>query len=151
MKSRPISSLVTLLTLILACCNPAGEETLFDNLPDEGWAYTAPVSFSPSPASGQLFVAVCHDASFPYSNLWLEVTTSTPGHRTVTDTVNMTLCDPYGRWLGKGFGGYYQMELPVNPSVTVDSATTLTVRHIMRCDTIQGITRIGIRITPPGS
>ncbi len=147
MKSPLISSLIP-VTLLLACCDPAGEETLFADLPPTGWPYTAPVTFHPGPASGQLSVAVCHDASFPYSNLWLEVATATPGHATVTDTVNLTLCDTYGRWLGKGFGGNYQIELPVNPSITVDTATVMTVRHIMRVDTIHGITRLGIHLKP---
>ncbi|MDE6581402.1 MAG: gliding motility lipoprotein GldH [Duncaniella sp.] len=139
-----LSLLLTAITIILAGCDTSGEDTLFTNLPDNGWAYTDALSFSPRPGKGELSIAVRHDASYPYSNLWLEVAVVSGGKNISTDTVNLTLCDPYGHWLGKGFGGSYQIEVPVAPSVTIDSLTTLRVRHIMRCDTIRGIDQVGI-------
>ncbi|MDE6485631.1 MAG: gliding motility lipoprotein GldH [Duncaniella sp.] len=141
---RLLSLLLTATTIILAGCDTSGEDTLFTNLPDEGWAYTDALSFSPRPGKGALNIAVRHDASYPYSNLWLEVAVVSADKNISTDTVNLPLCDPYGRWLGKGFGGSYQIEAEVTPSVTIDTLTTLRVRHIMRCDTIRGIDQVGI-------
>ena len=79
-----------------------------------------------------------------YSNLWLEIAVTSGGKDISADTVNLTLCDPYGRWLGKGFGGSYQIEMPVARDIAIDSLTTLRVRHIMRSDTIIGIDQVGI-------
>ncbi|MDE5786077.1 MAG: gliding motility lipoprotein GldH [Duncaniella sp.] len=139
-----LSLLLGALTIILAGCDTSGEDTLFTNLPDEGWAYTDTLSFTPRPGRGALSIAVRHDASYPYSNLWLEVAVARQGKNVSADTVNLTLCDPYGRWLGQGFGGSYQIEIPVAQYVALDSLTTLRVRHIMRCDTIRGIDQVGI-------
>lgn len=139
-----LSLLLTTITIILAGCDTSGEDTLYTNLPDDGWAYTDTITFTPRPGSGPLSLALRHDASYPYSNLWLEVAVTHQGKRISADTVNLTLCDSYGHWLGKGFGGSYQIEVPVSPLVTVDSLTTLRVRHIMRCDTIRGIDQVGI-------
>lgn len=139
-----LSLLLATITIILAGCDTSGEDTLFTNLPDEGWAYTDTLEFSPRPGRGAMSLAVRHDASYPYSNLWLEVAVTRPGLTIAPDTVNITLCDPYGRWLGQGFGGSYQIEIPVAHDVNIDSLTTLRVRHIMRCDTIHGIDQVGI-------
>ncbi|MBD5253578.1 MAG: gliding motility lipoprotein GldH [Barnesiella sp.] len=143
MKSRFYLLAATLIS-ILAGCDTSGEDTLYSNLPDEGWAYTDTLVFTPRPGAGPLSVAVRHDASYPYSNLWLEIAVTSGGKDISADTVNLTLCDPYGRWLGKGFGGSYQIEMPVARDIAIDSLTTLRVRHIMRCDTIIGIDQVGI-------
>ena len=145
MKAAPMIFFSLLLLVIITSCG-GGEKSIFHNLPTQGWAYTSPVTFSPVEGDGELFLAVRHDASYPYSNLWLEVSAPLHGGAQMVDTVNLTLCDNYGRWLGKGFGGSYQMEVPVAKSVKLDSGTTVTMRHIMRLDTLHGIDQIGLRL-----
>ncbi|MDE6555401.1 MAG: gliding motility lipoprotein GldH, partial [Duncaniella sp.] len=84
--------------------------------------------------------------AYPYSNLWLEVTYHVDDRHIVRDTVNVTLADIYGRWLGKGFGASYQTEIPLSNRAAIDLTIPVGVRHIMRVDTLRGITEVGIEV-----
>ena len=55
------------------------------------------------------------------------------------------LADVYGRWHGQGFGASYQFSRPFNTGVTLVRGDSVTVRHIMRVDTLRGIEQIGIK------
>lgn len=139
--------LVTIIMLVLGSCT-GGEDSIFHNIPEQGWAYRDTLSFAPMQGQGTLLLAVRHDAAYPYSNLWLEVSARDPRKGVILrDTVNLRLSDRFGRWLGKGFGGSYQLEVPVSGSVSLDSASVVNVRHIMRLDTVRGLDQVGIRLS----
>lgn len=70
------------------------------------------------------------------------------GSRMAKDTIEMQLSDSYGRWKGKGFGSSYQMALPIAKLYKLDDSTHISVRHIMRIDTLQGIRQVGLTINP---
>ena len=100
-----------------------------------------------SVALRSLGIALRHDNDYPYRNLWLEVTYGTPPamHR---DTVSIELADIYGRWHGNGLGPSYQMAATVDPAVTLSDSSRISIRHIMRVDTLRGIRQIGISVGP---
>ena len=86
-----------------------------------------------------------HSNDYPYSNLWLEVTYHGE-ESSYRDTLNVSLADVYGRWLGSGFGANYQHEVVLNPRADIDLTRPVTVRHIMRVDTLRGLDRIGVSV-----
>lgn len=118
----------------------------------KGWAYADTLRFGverpDSMTHGRLDVALTHTSEYPFSNLWLEVA-HTEGSSRVCDTLNIPLCDPYGRWLGQGFGTSYQVTATVDPDACPPNGSVITVRHIMRLDTLRGIDRIGVQIQNP--
>lgn len=130
--------------LMLSSCL-GGEESIYHDIPPQGWSYAHTLTFDLKPGDGELLVGIRHDTTYPYSNLWLEISDNA-GSR--PDTVEITLCDNFGRWLGNGFGGSYQLETPVKKNCHVDSATIFKVRHIMRIDTIHGIDQLGLHLNP---
>ncbi len=142
---------VILVTLALGACAPGNECSTFVDLAAGGWAYGDSVVFTPamadSVADGHLKIAVCHDNSYPWSNLWLEV--SYPGPQgTYRDTVEMTLADPFGHWQGKAIGSTYQMQATLPARLRLHADTRVEVRHIMRLDTLRGLTKVGVTFTP---
>lgn len=121
----------------------------FATLPDEGWRYGDSVTFVTPEAEGELLVAVRHSIKYPYRNIWLEVSRKGPDSvaaKVVRDTVELELADPFGLWKGTGIGPTRQMETVVSPSVRVDSGSTISIRHIMRLDTLPSIEQTGIFI-----
>ena len=154
MKTLSLLKTVLLMSVIIAvsaCSRDGYQYTGYHNIGPHGWAYGSPLEFdvsqAPSPLVGNIIVSVTNDNSYPYRNLWLEVTyDSTDGAR-CCDTVNIAMCDLYGNWYGNGLPGHYQLSdtITVSP-VTVADSSLIRVRHIMRVDTIRGISQVGLSI-----
>ena len=64
------------------------------------------------------------------------------------DTVDVRLADTFGRWYGTGIGVSYQRIDTIYPSISIPVGAPVTVRHIMRVDTVTGIEQIGLILTP---
>lgn len=145
--SRALAALTVVLTALTACSPGSGEYSNFANLPEGGWAFDAPLSFVTdtvdSVSTGRIIVALRHNNSYDYSNLWLKICYNN-NRRRVVDTVNITLADLYGRWEGKGFGASYQKAVTVARGVRMMRGDTITVSHIMRVDTLRGVEQLGV-------
>ncbi len=134
--------------MLQSCGISPDDYSEFRHLPESGWHYEDSLRFTPhvadSTAVGRLIVAVRHNNAYPFSNLWLEVTRHDRSGKLHRDTVNMQLCDRYGRWHGRGFGAEYQYSdtLPGLTRVITDS--TIIVRHVMRVDNLTDIEQIGV-------
>ena len=96
---------------------------------------------------GAIAVAVRHTNGYEYSNLWLELTYSSPD-TTVTDTFNVVLADDFGHWRGKGVGVGYQVVDTLLRDITIDATSPIHMRHVMRTDTLADIQQIGIIFSP---
>ena len=135
---------------LCACAPKHADYSRVEQLGDNMWLYERPVSFaaeaSDSVTNGSLTVAVRHNDTYPFRNLWLEISRRDTQGKRYTDTVNMQLADVYGHWLGKGIGGRYQSEITVAENFNFSDSANVTVRHIMRVDTLAGITDIGVTI-----
>lgn len=151
--------LPSVIAIIVAClataCGGKRDYSCWADLPPGGWVYGDTVSLLPvdttlhdndSLVDGTLKVALRHSNGYRYSNIWLEMTYSTDGHRLVRDTLDIRLADVYGRWLGSGFGASYQRGVTVSPSAMIDLTRPVKLRHIMRVDTLREVEQVGIEI-----
>lgn len=131
----------------VGCSEPSrAPQSGFSHLPDYGWAYGDTVVIRLDASADAPALAVRHTDEYPYRNLWLEISQELDSATTLRDTVNIELCNAYGRWHGNGFGGSYQIAFPLPRAV---SAQEVNIRHIMRVDTLRGLTDVGI--VPLGS
>lgn len=160
MKSRNVLALMVILVTIALCACTGGRHSDFASLePAKGWAYTDTLIFTTMDTTRQdldkyekrphpmtAYVAIRHNDSYPYANLWLEATYTDSKGQPRIDTLNMRLADEFGRWQGKGFGTSYQIEVSLGSRVRADSMSTVRIRHIMRVDTLRGIDRVGINL-----
>ncbi len=140
--------LTGLLALFQSCGVSGNDYSEFQRLPEAGWLYNDSIRFVPetadSTAVGTLMVAVRHNNSYPYRNLWLEVTRHDASGKLRVDTVNMQLCDRYGRWHGRGFGAEYQYADTLPGLTRVIKDSSIVVRHVMRVDNLADIEQIGV-------
>lgn len=147
--------LLTAIAILWSCGN-SNEHASYAPTPEQGWLYGDTIFFDDIAAdtsatvqvAGNLQVALRHLNTYPYRNLWLEVAYVSADNKVHTDTVEVELCDVYGRWFGKGVGSLYQASKIVNPEVTLKTGSRVGVRHIMRVDTLRGIERVGVHFIP---
>ncbi|MCM1449746.1 MAG: gliding motility lipoprotein GldH [Clostridiales bacterium] len=144
--------LSSLLAIAMLSCDYKGEFSGYAEIADDGWPYGERLAYtidlgSDSVAMADVELTLTHDNSYEYSNLWIEVSYDTPSGELV-DTVNVPMCDVYGNWYGKGLPGYYQLVYKLTPhQVQLVDSGRIVVRHIMRVDTLGGITQVGVRGT----
>jgi len=138
-----------MLTAALGGCSPSDTPcSRYTAVPRDGWRYGDTITFVPehpgdSVKTADMVLSLRHTPDYPYSNVWLEVTVAEPPRR---DTVNVPLCDKYGHWYGNGIGVSYQLSHTVARGVSHVTGTPVTVRHIMRADTLTGIEQLGIAL-----
>ncbi len=146
------TALIAAMSIIASCSDKHEAVASFDSLPQKGWAYGDTLTLRPdgldSVRPRNLSIAVRHSNSYPYRNLWIEVTTRTANLQR-RDTINIELADIYGRWHGNGFGPSYQYETRLKGLMPIGDTTIVAIRHIMRIDTLKGIEQVGITVTTP--
>lgn len=151
-----LNILLCCLMLLLAAvsCGSGGGASdrfsRFEALPENGWAYGDSVTFSTSGLDsvgyGKISVALRHNDRFLYQNLWLEVSYNDVNGCRVCDSVNIVLADSHGRWVGKGIGSDYQCEVELPRQAFIPDSALISVRHIMRVDTLRGVDYIGVTV-----
>jgi len=117
----------------------------------EKWLTTQPCDFNVGVAdihkSYNFFVDIRNTSDYKYSNLFLFLHTYYPGGITSIDTLECTLAQPDGKWLGTGFGRIKYLSIPLKQAVRFPRAGTykFKIYQAMRGD-IKGIVDVGFRI-----
>ncbi|MFH0761397.1 MAG: gliding motility lipoprotein GldH [Bacteroidota bacterium] len=99
-----------------------------------------------------IFLQVRNDGRYETSNLWLFITTYSPTGATLRDTLECKLADEEGRWLGRGSGGRFSLEIPFRYQVRFPEKGTylFEIEHGMRTKKLSYITDLGLRIEKAG-
>lgn len=141
--------IICLSVLLLFACGKSDKtaNAAFCDISGQRWAYGDTIRFDLPPdsvcESGRLAIAIRHSASYPYANLWLEVTG--PANDSVyVDTINIVLADKYGKRLGRGMGVSFLKIDTLPRAYFLADSTRILVRHIMRVDTLTDIEQLGI-------
>lgn len=140
------------LTVIFACNNNSGFGE-YKTIPRSTWHRDSMVVFqipvTDTLKNHDLYVDVRNDIEYKYSNLWLFIDIIQPGDTTaVTDTLEVTLADPSGKWLGHGFGGVKTSEILFRENVffPVSGNYEIQIKQGMRGQQLEGITEVGFRV-----
>ncbi|MFS4455256.1 gliding motility lipoprotein GldH [Maribacter sp. 2304DJ31-5] len=103
-----------------------------------------------------VFINLRNDANFPYSNLFIIASLTSPKGEVVRDTLEYTMALPDGTWLGKGNGSVKENKLWYKENIVFSSfgVYTIELSHAMRKNGnvhgvvgLEGITDVGIEIT----
>ncbi len=137
-----------MLPALAACVDSRNAYSEYHQLDSAGWRYDDAAIFTPEHADslceGPVVVALRHDSTYPYTDVWLEVSSEATGR---CDTLDIPVVDEYGNWLGSGIGASFQLSDTVG-KLLHPSGTPITVRHIMRTDTLRGINQVGLFFEP---
>jgi gliding motility-associated lipoprotein GldH len=97
-----------------------------------------------------LYLNVRNEGRYGYSNLWLFVKIVPPKGKVLNDTIELSLANPEGKWLGSGLGDIYDMKYPYKQTTIFPSAGyyRFEVRQGMRTEDgiLRGIRDFGITL-----
>lgn len=109
-----------LLTGFVAC-NPNRIYKEYEGIPGMVWESGNKLKFEAeiedTISTYKLIVAVRHTTYFSYSNLIINLTTTTPAGRQNEKKYELQLKDENGDWKALGAGDYWDIEIPVNKSI----------------------------------
>ena len=159
MNKLPIYAL--LLTAAASCgitgSRGNGDDNYFSSFhtfPNQQWDYARPLEFTVDTlrdsiaSGGALLLSLRHTSGYEYRNLWLELSYPINDSTLRRDTINIELADAEGHWHGHGTGPSRQLVDTLSQSFSIHQGETLTLRHIMRMDTLTNIEQIGIVFLP---
>lgn len=106
------------------------------------------VSIDDTLSTNSVYVTLRNASSYPFSNIYLFVTTVAPSGAYVRDTMECALADDTGRWIGKGFAKYWDSRFAMRKNVKFPEKGTysFTIQQGMRLEELPGIHDVGIRI-----
>lgn len=98
-------------------------------------------------SSHNLYINIRNASKYQFNNLFLFVTTRSP-KGLIKDTVELTLADAKGRWLGNGLGDVWDHQIPYKTNVRFPFRGTYTfeLEQAMRNTKLPNIMDAGIRI-----
>jgi len=99
--------------------------------------------------SCNVLLNIRHKGNYPYNNLYLFVSVSSPSHQVVRDTIQVFLSDESGKWYGsKGLGDLYLLRKMYKKNIRFGEKGIYSfyVEQAMRMRSLPGITDVGVRI-----
>lgn len=144
--------LASVLVVLYTACDSQRVFEKNTELPDYVWdknnilKFNVDIQDTISPHN--LYINVRNSSSYQYNNLFLFVTTRSPKGAVVKDTVELTLADAKGQWLGKGLGDIWDNQIPYKTNVRFPFKGTYTfeLEQAMRNAKLPFIMDAGIRI-----
>lgn len=139
--------------LVTACRFASNEVQAYRHIDPQGWYADSLVQIDfPVVDTLSLYdmrLGLRYTDDYNYANLWLFITTVSPDGAQRVDTLNATLCDTYGRWLGSGIGERLQQEIPIKSALRFDRSGTwhIVIQQGMRDNCLPGITEVGIKLS----
>ena len=94
-----------------------------------------------------IYLQVRHTVEYPLSNLYMFVHVKSPDGQHLTDTVNMVLAAPDGKWTGKGNGKIRELMLLYRKQTKfrIPGTYVITLEQAMRQAELP-VTDLGVRI-----
>lgn len=106
------------------------------------------VNIQDSVSLHSVYINVRNASSYQYSNLFLFVLTRSPKGDILKDTVELTLANEKGQWLGEGLGDIWDIQIPYKTNIRfpVKGIYTFQLEQAMRHEKLPFIMDAGIRV-----
>jgi gliding motility-associated lipoprotein GldH len=150
--NRFLSLIALIFCVLLSSCNSKVVYTNTQAMKGETWKLTDTpvfeVPISDTLTSNNVVFTVRNGSSFPFRNIYLFVSTTSPDGKTITDTLQYNLADEKGKWYGKGFGDIHELNLPYKSNVYFPrkGIYVFKIQHGMRMENLKGIYDFGLKI-----
>jgi gliding motility-associated lipoprotein GldH len=98
--------------------------------------------------SNNVIFTIRNGSSYPFRNIYLFVTTTSPDGKQISDTLQYNLADEKGKWYGRGFSDIHELNLPYKSNVyfPLKGIYMFKIQHGMRVEDLKGVYDIGLRI-----
>jgi len=148
---KPVKFLVSFLFLILISCDPNMVYDEYVHMEDGIWKWTDAREFradiTDTISLHNIYLQIRHSVEYPMSNLYMFVHVKGPTGQILTDTINMILAAPDGRWNGSGTGKLRELQLLYRSQAQFGKSGTyvFTIEQGMRNPELP-VTDLGVRI-----
>lgn len=147
-------AILTVLTASITSCDKKAVVEDYRRLKNSEWNQDTALVFEftiPDPRKVyDLSFTVRNEGRYAYSNLWLFVTITPPSGKELTDSVELMLAKPSGKWLGSGLGDLYDSKYPYKQTIFFPEIGkyAISVRQGMRTSdgVLKGIHDFGIAL-----
>ena len=113
--------LIFISCLILSACNKSVVYSKYITFKDNEWfakdKAILDVEISDNSNLNDISLMIRHADSYPFSNIFLFVTTKYPDGKTLTDTMEVVLANSKGEWQGNGAGDIFDLTVPIKKNV----------------------------------
>lgn len=140
------------LVLIFAACIEQGLYDKYVAINPQGWNFQDPAVFeveiTDTVSAVNFFLNIRHNTDYEFRNLYLFLHTKYPSGQHTTDTLEIMLAAPDGKWFGKGYGKIKEDRILLKKGVyfEVTGKYTFRLEQAMREENLSGIEDIGITI-----
>jgi len=147
-----ILTVCTLLSGLFLSCNKNVVFSEYKKIPEEGWKIEDKLSYDvtidDNTSYHNVFLTVRHADSYPYSNLYLFLTTTYPSGQTSVDTLECVLANQKGEWIGDGAGDIWDAKIPLKQNLRFAKAGkyNFSFEHGMRTNPLPLIMDFGMVI-----
>ena len=144
--------LIFLCALFFSSCD---KSVVFEEnveLPDNRWeiknVVTLETNIDDTITPHNLYINLRNAGGYQFSNIFLFFTTKSPSGKMERDTVELTLADPSGKWLGNGLGDIWDNRVLFKQSFRFPEKGVyqFSLEQAMRIDPLPQIMDVGIRI-----
>lgn len=144
--------LLLLPLLFCASCSSNITYSGSEKMENNTWSLMNVLSFdvetSDTLSSNDVSFTIRTGSRYPFRNIYLFITTTSPDGRTIGDTLNYYLADEKGNWLGKGVSDVRSLDLPYKSNVFFPQKGVyrFRVQHGMRTEELPGVYDFGLRV-----
>jgi gliding motility-associated lipoprotein GldH len=152
MVQNSLKVLMFLVLLLASSCNRNVVFTEYHTFSNSEWhakdKAVFHVEITDTKNLHNISLKVRHADSYPYSNLYMFVTTSYPDGMVKRDTMEVILANQKGEWMGSGAGDIFDIEVPIKKNVRFALAGKyeFSFEHAMRVDPLPMIMDFGFEI-----
>ncbi len=149
---RFIKAMVMILLAGMYACGPKAMYDHTKSIPGGVWKEKELITFKVDVTDTvnihKFYLNVRQSTGYRYSNLFLFIHTTFPDGNSARDTVECTLADKSGKWLGKGITDYRDNQILLRRGLRFPKAGQyiFELEQAMREPELDGITDIGLRI-----
>lgn len=140
------------LYLMLTGCDRGRVFEAYRTIDPEGWHQDSIAVFRVEPFDTinghNVFINIRNQGDYAFSNLWLFIDIESPDGTLLTDTVEFTLADHAGKWMGSGFGNLFDNQFLYKQNVFFPKSGLyqFRVKQGMRSRKLKGIHDVGLRV-----
>jgi gliding motility-associated lipoprotein GldH len=149
MKNIAITSALALILFISCNRSEYSKSYHFD---DENWKADNMLQYrfdiNDTYERYNLYINVRNSDVYAYANIFMFVHFIYPDNTIAVDTVEGTLADAKGKWLGSGSGKYKNNKFLYKPNISFPQKGTylFTIEQAMRIESLNGIASVGLEL-----
>lgn len=151
-RSSLVIILAVVITVFFSACNQNVIYSKYETLPEEGWKsenkLTYEVEVTDVNCLNNVYLTVRHADAYPYSNLFVFLTTTYPNGKMSVDTCELILANNKGEWQGDGAGEIWDNKIPLKQNMRFPQTGkyTFTFEQGMRSNPLPMIMDFGMVI-----